>query len=155
MTVEEIRGQQLIMLCLNNHIQVTCCRSGHLLSRCARPVLLLKHFIPLIFSSLSWLYTYSMFPAQPPPHTAARITPAKCICRHSYKVGPQLPFRHLEYDPCLFPPQPQTHPFLCAYVSLCFWKSNASEGITSSISGTTTGPPLLTVHSQRHLNDSQ
>lgn len=74
-------------------MKVTCCESGYLLQRCTRAPKLVKHFTPLIFSSLSWLYPCSRFPAQPPAHTAAHITPPNCICRQLYKGGPQLPFR--------------------------------------------------------------
>lgn len=137
-------------------MKVTCCGSGYVLQRCTGALKLVKHFTPLIFSSLSWLYLCSRFPAEAPAHAAAHITPIKCICRHLYKVGPQLPFSvdNLEYLPCNFPPQAQVQSVHSCYISLCLWKGNTSEENTSSTSDTTTGPSLLAVHTWRHVNDT-
>lgn len=77
-------------------MKVTCRGSGYLLQRCTTALMLVEHFIVFIFSSPSWLYPCSRFPAQPPAHTVAHITHTKCICSHSYKVGSQLPFRQPE-----------------------------------------------------------
>lgn len=115
MTVEEIRGQQPISL--DNHIQVTCCGSGQFVY--LKDAWDLCCCLNFVYRSLflSRLYPCSMFPAQPPPHTAARTTPAKCICSHSYKVGPQLPFRQPGILSLPFP-SPITD-FILSSVSMC------------------------------------
>lgn len=135
-------------------MKVACCRSGCLLQRCTRALKLVKHFTPLIFSSLSWLYPCSRFPAQPPAHTAAHITPTNCICSHLYKVGPHLPFR----QPGIFALQlPSTATDSSCPQLLCLPLLLERQHFcrnTFSTSDTTTGPSLLAVHTWRHLYDT-
>lgn len=71
-----------------------------------------------------------MFPAQPSAHIAAHITPNKCFCSHSYKVGPELPFWQtgILSMPLPSPATDSSSPlWLCLPLLLerqCFWRNH-------------------------------